>query len=165
MTMKKKTLAILMVLAVVCCSAIIMVCLGGHSENVSSTTETAKPETLEVTEAGYADYHGRTTTSIFGLWLSPELDPYESTDYYLHDNLVPGSCWAENLPFRIYTQERVYELDSYVPKAIEYGYAWLNLKELDEDGNVLSESPFKYSPSGHAKLRYDASAQTVALID
>ena len=157
--MKKMSLIILAAFTVACLFAVVAG-LGRHSSTVEIPTE--NPVAWEAAELEDADYN---TTSIFGLWFHPELNPYESTDYYLHDNLVPESDSAKNLPFKIYTQAHTYELDSYKPEMVEYGYAWLNLKELDENGDILSETPFRYSPSGFAKLRYNAFSQTVSFAD
>ncbi|MDO4889294.1 MAG: hypothetical protein Q4A25_01200 [Candidatus Saccharibacteria bacterium] len=154
--MRKMSLMSLVILAVftVTCYVVIVAGLVSTSSSVAETS-------TEYT--GYS--HSHTTTSIFGLWCFPELDPYTSTDYYLFDDLTPGSIGSKNLPFKIYTQTHIYELDRYKPEMTEYGYAWLNLKELDKDGNILWESPFKYNPNEFAKLRYDAFLQTVRFVN
>lgn len=152
--MKKISIIILSFFVVACVVAVATSSSG--LQNIGSMSNNAK------CDEDYGEGFG--STSIFGLW-AESLDPYRSMDYYLGDDLVPGSIGAKKLPFQVRTQAHIYEIDKYESEVVEYGYAWVILKEVDDNGNTISEKPFRYDPSKFAKLRYNAKKQTVRLIN
>lgn len=153
-----KKIQVKMVVTMVCVVAASFF-LGAVWSNKRTPVETNN-ETFNVGQENPTSNVAYGSGSAFDL-LHHELDPYESTEYFLGKDFTPESSCFDRLPLEINTKTCTYILDSYKPAEEEFGYAWLKfgvLKDGTEEWHILKYEP---TSTGGASLRYNAKLQIV----